>query len=1192
MPDFPLVRGLAESYVKNGIDASEAKALFDYVCTEVAPTTTRAKEHFAGISELFHTFFTDSGADRWAELTGIRASKTAVKYPKGYPSVLALRAKLQAEAAAIAARYTVERAKNGKVAVRADTASGTFEIERRQGGEPKPASLDFAAAHAMTLPPALIRRGLEQDDSRAVARVFSALRDLDHDNDGSLAPRDLQRQPRWLTDVMTAVYARTGEKKLTLSAIAKELPAAIDAVLQGGRGKTNRQDEELRPLFVASVEDGVDFMARGFQREVIERGRSFTRFLEQNGINGAANKKSMVDQLTALVPPPTLDQIANLYARAVSGQLLVREFYNAARLEQRDLFTLQAAYPDLFPRPKGLKGSAALAAPKRDGTDAQLDDLADAWQKEVVEGGVGVEQFARDHDVRLSVLQRLRNAHPTLFELPAKATGGSSVEQRAIEVSAALAAAQTRDPFAKVPKLLAEIGVSYTQYYALRRAHPDRFARVDSKETWQQPVADEVVRLMREHPTLSRNELVAKLQKRWPEMTYSRLAHLKEAKPDLPIPGRYERRQKWEIDALAQALLVVLKKDPKTTAAKLAKAVQKDFPGVDEVYVRSVMRDFRPTLFAAHRVGKDRTKEQRSLAPAMWLDLLIRTSPPGTRLDTLSERYEALLAAKGIPRGKRSRGFIQDLALLKQKLGRPTPLDHQAAVAAEIIDEYARGAKKGTPPNKVYEAVIADYPVIERMYLRYQAVWAKTKTKVDLTSRGEKAPVRYRGGWDLRRVLENAPKEEKAELARLSESLHIPVTLKELDLLLEDVGDAQPLRNFNFLWITHLLADVVPLGFALRKLGAGPDRSMVVSSPYGNNATVKGCLEDMGFQTRVPKLSVADYRKTVTDALDQMIAKAKKNDAPIAVMDDGGLVADILHSDPKYAPFIPRIRIVEQTTGGVLLAEKHALKTLIVNVARSKSKAEEGEVIGDVVAAKIAQAVSRGSGSLQGKKAVLVGYGIIGPSIAANLEALGMTVTVIDRNKARIAAAEEDFATVLDDPNDPKSQAARKKAIAGADLVIGATGRPSITLDDFRAMKDGARFASASSKRYEGDMESLEKAATKIAEVPADSPLITLPTKAYTLAGKQITVIGDGWPANFDGGVQSCPPDLVQLTDVAMLGALLQATAGAGQVGLRDLDAESDERMLSRHAAAKAGEYAVYDPGAWIDHIVQLAGQR
>ena len=424
----------------------------------------------------------------------------------------------------------------------------------------------------------------------------------------------------------------------------------------------------------------------------------------------------------------------------------------------------------------------------------------------------------------------------------------------------------------------------------------------------------------------------------------------------------------------------------------------------------------------------------------------------------------------------------------------------------------------------------------------------------------------------------------------MTELAAIPLRLPEVDAVLADLDNSTPLKQANVLWVSHLLADIVPMGFALKAAGAESSRTIVVGTPYGTNPTVKACLEDLGFPVRKPKLSGDDYVAVVERAIDDIIEQHKKNKEPVTVLDDGGLVSHLLHDKAKYAPYRKFFRIVEQTTGGLLLAEKHALEAVVVNVARSRSKIFEGGAIGEVVATKMVQALARFGSGLQGKGVCLIGYGVVGPHLASELQARGARLTIIERNPTRAAAAKKaGFDVVVDDPGDAAATAKRKKALAGADLVVGATGRRTLSIDDIRALKDGAAIASASSKRIELAMEDLERAASSREEIPSGEPLVTLPTARYRLGKKDVVVIGDGFPVNFDGGVQSVPPERIQLTDAAMLAALFQASKiGSNKRGIVDLDPAVDRLLLARHQVTHQGSHAVYDPAQWRDVVKAL----
>jgi S-adenosylhomocysteine hydrolase len=350
---------------------------------------------------------------------------------------------------------------------------------------------------------------------------------------------------------------------------------------------------------------------------------------------------------------------------------------------------------------------------------------------------------------------------------------------------------------------------------------------------------------------------------------------------------------------------------------------------------------------------------------------------------------------------------------------------------------------------------------------------------------------------------------------------------------------------------------------------------------------VREAFEDRGFSVRVPALDSGSFRQKVEDGLDAAVAEHKKNHQPIVVLDDGGLVAEILHSNPKkYGSVLGAFKIVEQTTRGITAAEERDLEVPIINVARSRSKSVEGALIGRAVPAKIEQALARIGESAAGKHVTVVGYGVIGEAIAKGLAEHQAKVTVVEASPARAAeaiAAGFEVTTL-------------EEALGHTHILVGATGKESIHLSHLQALKSGSIVVSASSKQLEVDMKGLQKKAKRTA-VPCDDPLVKLPTAKYQLGTKHLTVLGDGWPINFDGDVEDIPAEEIQLTRCAMfLGALQAASLKAhysGSKRLIPLDEEQDEKLYARFMSERKGaeQREIGDPARYLEDVRALAAR-
>jgi S-adenosylhomocysteine hydrolase len=324
------------------------------------------------------------------------------------------------------------------------------------------------------------------------------------------------------------------------------------------------------------------------------------------------------------------------------------------------------------------------------------------------------------------------------------------------------------------------------------------------------------------------------------------------------------------------------------------------------------------------------------------------------------------------------------------------------------------------------------------------------------------------------------------------------------------------------------------------------------------------------------------YLAEVRRAVDDMVALHRKNLLPIVVLDDGGLVATILHSDDRYKDVLHAVKVVEQTTGGLNLLEKKALSVPVIAAAAARSKKREGPIIGRAVAGKVLQALRRHGRSLEGLKVAVIGYGNVGTATARELELAHADVVVVDDGKGAARRAGKRF-PVLE----------KAKALKWADVVISATGETSLQLEHLRLLKDGAVVISAGSKQLEFDMEGL-LAHAKRRELARGNPLVRLPDAEYLLDGRRLTFLGDGWPVNFDGDAEDIPPHEIQLTRTLMfLGAVQAARLNAYRAapGVQPFDKGMDRWLLGRFAELRkrAPKQPIGDPDRWADVIRDVA---
>jgi adenosylhomocysteinase len=179
---------------------------------------------------------------------------------------------------------------------------------------------------------------------------------------------------------------------------------------------------------------------------------------------------------------------------------------------------------------------------------------------------------------------------------------------------------------------------------------------------------------------------------------------------------------------------------------------------------------------------------------------------------------------------------------------------------------------------------------------------------------------------------------------------------------------------------------------------------------------------------------------------------------------------------------------------------------------------------------------------LQGRPAAVIGYGKLGRSIAAMLHARHVGVTVYDCDPVqRTQALSQGFRTA----------STLTQAIAGAGLIVCATGNLALKEDDFARVANGAYIASVTSSDDELELEALDG-------LYARSPSGQHVTRSAR-TGHYFYVLADGNAVNFlHGASVGAFIFLVQAEILAALGTL--AAADGFEPGMHELD--TTERSL------------------------------
>ncbi len=362
----------------------------------------------------------------------------------------------------------------------------------------------------------------------------------------------------------------------------------------------------------------------------------------------------------------------------------------------------------------------------------------------------------------------------------------------------------------------------------------------------------------------------------------------------------------------------------------------------------------------------------------------------------------------------------------------------------------------------------------------------------------------------------------------------------------------QPFEGIECLFVLHYLTSLVPFVHACRELGLEPDRAVFFyksSYRYPNRDSIRDWLQGQGFRTR-PVEEMAEHLK-------EMEHRSQPGDPPLLIVEDGGYIAPWLHE--HNSPLAAHtIGAVEQTTKGLRKTEDWGkqkgaadrnlsglLQFPLISIPDSNIKTRiEPPLIGNEVVHAI-QALT--TFSLHGARVALLGLGTIGMEVFKHLKGVNAIVTGYDemdpRRKTEFSMAGGTLAGTA------------AEAVRGKRLVIGCSGRPSVTAEVLENVEHGAYVVSASSDLVEIDIPWLEdRSVTKAKFGIKDAEVVPGQLwggTRYELAGRptrEINLLADGYPVTF-WGEQGMPHEGSDLVMTVILVAAAELAARNGPRG-------------------------------------------
>lgn len=348
------------------------------------------------------------------------------------------------------------------------------------------------------------------------------------------------------------------------------------------------------------------------------------------------------------------------------------------------------------------------------------------------------------------------------------------------------------------------------------------------------------------------------------------------------------------------------------------------------------------------------------------------------------------------------------------------------------------------------------------------------------------------------------------------------------------VAGLAPAERCDVLLVTHLMGDRPSLVEAMGQVG---NVRTIVPISHSVDPQVRRQLTDAGHTvheaTASELLESGELKKLALELIDS-------SEARLIVCEIGGYFAEVVTELAAERP--GRLAgVIEGTEAGHRrYAEMDTLPVPVLSIARSTLKETEIRLVGTSSLFSVERLLREQGLVCTGLNALVIGYGKVGAGAAEAARRRGFNVAVWDNDPTRRILA------LLDGFRVP----ARAEALSHADVIIGATGRPSLSSADFSVLKDGALLVSTSSKDVEfGDIpQHVGSTHGHISSVPRPGR-----PDVYLVAG--------GTPINFlDGAVLGHALDLIQSEMLVAMAVLASAEA---EPGLREVDGES-RQMLAR----------------------------
>jgi len=318
------------------------------------------------------------------------------------------------------------------------------------------------------------------------------------------------------------------------------------------------------------------------------------------------------------------------------------------------------------------------------------------------------------------------------------------------------------------------------------------------------------------------------------------------------------------------------------------------------------------------------------------------------------------------------------------------------------------------------------------------------------------------------------------------------------------------LKKSRFIILQHILWDTYDLLKIFKE--ADIELHAIIAKPYSIDEEVEKKMLFEDFPLKKYTYNEMETTNVLDEILDKAINKSKKDNKKIIIIEVGGYFANVLTKiSKKDANYFAGV--VEDTTFGYNRYLKFVknINIPVFSVARSPLKEIEAIFVGRAAVLAVDNIFREIGISMPSRRALVIGYGMIGKNVAFALKAHNLNVSVYDKNDHRnLKAFNMGFRIHK-----------KLELIKEADIIFSATGTNAVTIDDIEMCKSDVVLASVGSKDIEFDIQGIRDLAIKKETINKHVVKYIFPSN------KTVYVLSEGTAVNFI--IKSVPTEIIDI---------------------------------------------------------------